>query len=817
MSKGTILVVEDEGIIAEDIRTCLLRLGYEVCAVTASGEEAIRQAEAHSPDLVLMDIVLQGGMDGIEASHMIRFRFNIPVVYLTAYADDDILERAKVTEPVGYIVKPFEERALEATISTALYQYKTGRRRQELKFRQLLDTAPDAIIIVNREGLITTINKQAEQLFGYGRKKLLGQPIEMLLPERFRDAHVRHRAAYLAEPRTRPMGACLDLVARRKGGSEFPVDVSLSFLETAEGAFITSIIRDITERKSAEKRQATQLAVSYVLAESATLADAAPKLLKAVCDIAGWDLGALWLIDHGAGLLRCAAVWSPPSLNAAEFAARSREMTFAPGAGLPGRVWAGGKAHWIPDILVDPNFPRAPYAAQAGLHAACGFPIRRGGDIQGVVEFFSRDVLEPDGHTIQMMAEIGLKVSAFLERKQMEEALHENEEELRQSQKMEAVGRLAGGIAHDFNNLLTVINGYSELILHRLGPADPIRAELEAIKQAGARAAALTGQLLAFSRRQALQSRVLDLNAVVANMDSMLRRTIGEDIELRTVLQPELGRVKADPGQIEQVILNLAVNARDAMPHGGRLTIETADVELDETQTRRLLTVIPGPHVLLAVSDTGCGMDKETQARIFEPFFTTKEKGKGTGLGLSTVYGIVKQSGGSIWVYSEPGRGTTFKIYLPRVEEPAEAVEPDTAGAPSPGGTETILLVEDEAGVRSLARTALQAYGYTVLEASNGSEALQICERHEGPIHLLVTDVVMPGMSGKELADRLASGRPEIKALYVSGYTDGSIIHHGMLDPSVAFLQKPFSPDALARKAREVLDEKREGNSEGSP
>ena len=405
-----------------------------------------------------------------------------------------------------------------------------------------------------------------------------------------------------------------------------------------------------------------------------------------------------------------------------------------------------------------------------------------------------------------MMAEIGLKVSEFLERKQVEEALRASEEALRQSQKIEAVGRLAGGIAHDFNNLLTVINGYSQLLLSRLGSDDPDRVEIEEINTAGARAAALTRQLLAFSRKQVLQPKVLELNAVVTNMERMLHPMIGEDIELHTVLHPQLGRVLADPGQIEQVIMNLAINARDAMPHGGRLTIETANVELNETYARRLLTITPGPHVLMAVSDTGCGMDKGTQAHIFEPFFTTKEQGKGTGLGLSTVYGIVKQSGGSIWVYSEPGRGTTFKIYLPRVEEPAESVEPDTARARPPNGTETILLVEDEAGVRSLARAALQVYGYTVLEAANGDEAIRICDRRQGAIHLLVTDMVMPGMDGRALSEQLIARLPQMKVLYLSGYAGGAIVNNGVLDSSMAFLQKPFSPEALARKVREVLD-----------
>jgi PAS domain S-box-containing protein len=381
------------------------------------------------------------------------------------------------------------------------------------------------------------------------------------------------------------------------------------------------------------------------------------------------------------------------------------------------------------------------------------------------------------------------------------------EDQLRQSQKMEAIGRLAGGIAHDFNNLLTVINGYSELTYQGLSADDPNRSNVEHIKQAGARAAALTGQLLAFSRRQVLALKVLDLNAVVTNMDKMLQRVIGEDIALATVLQPGLGRVKADPGQIEQVILNLAVNARDAMPQGGKLTIETKNVELDRTYADQHIAVQPGPYVLLAVSDTGCGMDKETQARIFEPFFTTKEKGKGTGLGLSTVYGIVKQSGGYIWAYSEPGRGATFKVYLPRVEEAVATVEPRALSAESQRGSETILLVEDEAGVRMLARTVLEAKGYTVLEARHSEEALALSGQHAGPIHLMVSDVVMPGMSGRELAERVKSARPNMKVLYVSGYTDDAVVRHGVLESGTAFLQKPFTPNALARKVRETLDE----------
>ena len=379
------------------------------------------------------------------------------------------------------------------------------------------------------------------------------------------------------------------------------------------------------------------------------------------------------------------------------------------------------------------------------------------------------------------------------------------EVQLLQSQKMEAVGRLAGGGAHDFNNLLTVISGFSELLAEGLEGDSPLHEYSEEIKKAAERAAHLTRQLLAFGRRQILQPQVLDLNTVVADVDKMLRRLIGEDIQLKTVQSTKLGRVMADPMQIQQILLNLAVNSRDAMPKGGKLTIETANAELDDAYARGHINVVPGPYVMLAVSDTGTGMDAETQAHIFEPFFTTKEKGKGTGLGLATVYGIVKQSGGNIYVYSEPGMGTTFKIYLPQVEETAN---PPVSKEPQELVRETqktILLVEDEAGVRTLARRVLESKGFQVLEANQGEQALKILEERSGPIHLLLTDVVMPGISGRELAARLEAKHPEMKVLFMSGYTDEAIVNHGVLDSGIAFIPKPFTPDALVSKVHEIL------------
>jgi PAS domain S-box-containing protein len=379
-------------------------------------------------------------------------------------------------------------------------------------------------------------------------------------------------------------------------------------------------------------------------------------------------------------------------------------------------------------------------------------------------------------------------------------------DQLRQSQKMQAVGELAGGVAHDFNNLLMVVKGHAELLLNRVPPASPLRHSIEQVDRAADRAASLTRQLLAFSRMQVLQARVLDLNEVVGGMTKMFSRVIGENIEMAFIPGANLGRVKADPGQIEQVLLNLVVNARDAMPDGGRVTIETSNVQLDRDYSAKHHNIQPGPWVMLTVSDTGCGMDAQTQSRIFEPFFTTKAQGKGTGLGLATVYGVVKQSDGFIYVYSEVGHGTTFKIYLPQVTADVARDASERTPAPAPKGSETILFVEDEESVRELVRDYLASRGYRVLEAIDGAQALEVASAHKGTIEILVTDVVMPRLSGRELATRITAERPNLKVLFISGYTDDSIFRHGVLEGGVAYLQKPFNLKAIAQKIREVLD-----------
>ena len=400
---------------------------------------------------------------------------------------------------------------------------------------------------------------------------------------------------------------------------------------------------------------------------------------------------------------------------------------------------------------------------------------------------------------------VAIAVRDTTARHEAEADLHRREEQVRQSQKMEAIGRLAGGVAHDFNNLLTVIRGHGELVLRKLTGDHPMRRNLLEVGLAAERAGALTHQLLAFSRKQVLQPRILDLGEVVERMSTLLQRLIGEDVELVTRRRGDLGSVRADPAQMEQVIINLAVNARDAMPRGGQLTLELANVELDATFAHRHAGMTPGPYVVFSVTDTGHGMDEDTKARIFEPFFTTKEAGKGTGLGLPTVYGVVKQSGGFIWVYSEPGHGTTFKIHLPRVDQAPERLSPRPGQAAAGQGTETVLLVEDEDALRALLREVLESLGYRVLDAGLGAEALRIAREHRGPIHVLLTDLVMPHMTGRELAARLSCLRPELKVLFMSGYGVGAAPRQE-IPSDAAYIEKPFTADAMGGAIRALLD-----------
>ncbi|MBZ5702491.1 MAG: PAS domain S-box protein [Acidobacteriia bacterium] len=459
-----------------------------------------------------------------------------------------------------------------------------------------------------------------------------------------------------------------------------------------------------------------------------------------------------------------------------------------------------------------------PESAREHLREIAGGLLARCGGARGTQENITKDgkIILCEWYSSPLVDAAGQVVGIASQANDITE-LRKLEEQYRQAQKMEAVGQLAGGIAHDFNNLLSAILGYSDLVMEAMAPGDPQRKKIEHIEKAGRRAASLIQQLLAFSRKQVLALRVLDLNGFLQDMDHLLQHLIGENIELRRHADPSLGQVRVDPGQMEQVVMNLAVNARDAMPHGGILTLEAANVTLDEEYCRKHVTGEPGEYVMLAISDTGTGIDEATRQRIFEPFFTTKEPGKGTGLGLSTVYGIVKQSGGHIEVYSEVGKGTSFKIYLPRVNEKPQALPAATPQQGEMRGTETVLVVEDDEELRTMAREYLAAQGYTLLVASNSAEALPIVESHPGPIAIVITDVVMPGLSGPQLVQKLTELRPGIKALYVSGYTQDAIVHHGVLDPGIEFLAKPYRPSDLARKVRGILDKAAPQRKENAP
>jgi two-component system cell cycle sensor histidine kinase/response regulator CckA len=639
-----ILIVEDEVIVAEDIRRRLTQLGYEVVATSESGEQALTLVEKVRPDLILMDIRLRGEMDGIAAAERIRQQHQLPVVYLTAHADEATLERAKVTEPFGYVIKPFDERELGTVIEMGLYKHQAERqlRENERRYATTLNSIGDGVLTTDHEGRVTFMNPIAEQLTGW--------------PLRY-----------------------------------------------AKGLASTQVFRLINE----ESREPVENPTECVLR------------------------------DGGVGLTHHA-------------------------------------------LLLARNGTEIPIEDSAA-------PIQDDqGRCSGAVLVF-RDITE---------------------KRRIERERQQLEERLQQAQKMEAIGQLAGGVAHDFNNMLTVIKGFTSMILGGIEPDHPWHSFLSEIDRAGDRAADLTRQLLAFARKQMLQPRILDLNQVLVDIVKLLHPLLGEPIELITRTDPTIPRVKTDPGQLEQILINLAVNARDAMPEGGTLTLTTQRVVHDEDTIRAEPERPRGPRARLIVSDTGCGMAPASLARIFEPFFTTKEMGRGTGLGLAAVYGIVKQSGGHIEVASEPGRGTHFTLDFPAAPEAEPSRDLAVPGPNLPGGTETLLVVEDEDVVRDLIANVLQPCGYTILKARDGAEALERSTAYPEPVDLLLTDLVMPDMDGHTLARLLRVHRPRLRVLYMSGHADPDLGELEGPQGEGCFLQKPFTPTSLATRIREVLDQK---------
>ncbi|MBT5875042.1 MAG: response regulator [Candidatus Latescibacteria bacterium] len=556
----------------------------------------------------------------------------------------------------------------------------------------------------------------------------------------------------------------------------------------------------VVEKTQEASRLGAQHAVTRILAESTSLADATPKVITAMLDSMGWALGAIWSVDRFASLLRCEGLKHASKDDLSGFAGRHREESFSTGIGLPGSVWKSRQHVLVPasSDTAESNSTSPPG------YSGIGFPVVLGNEVLGVIEFYNEQIQQPDENLLRMMTAIGSQLGHFIERERLEE-------QFRQSQKMEAIGRLAGGIAHDFNNLLTSVIGYAHLIEKQLEPNTTIHRNAGQIQKTGLRAASLIQQLLAFSRRQVLKPDILDVNDIISGVDSMLGRLLPDTIVLKTNLSTSLEPVFADQTQIEQVVLNLAVNARDAMTSGGILSIETSKTVLDE-HAARIISAEPGEYVRILVNDTGHGMDESVQAHLFEPFFTTKPKGKGTGLGLATVYGIVTQSGGQITVKSSPNEGATFTVYLP-VAQPDEAVDqvPEPPAIPvtrrdSHAGSETILLVEDEDEVRDMAKQIIEEAGYTVLEAENGIDALALTEKNGDTIHLVLTDVVMPMMNGDELAERLIRSRPSTRIIFMSGYADEALTEHNVFESGIFLLQKPFTPDDLLEKIREELD-----------
>jgi len=1015
MPPKRILIVEDEAIVALDIETRLKEMGYGVAGVVGQADEALALAVAARPDLVLMDIRLKGQMDGIAAADQIRRHCGIPVVFLTAFSEDHTMQRAKVAEPFGFIIKPFEDRELQSSIEMAIYKHQAEQklRQSERRYAATLTSIGDAVIATDAQGRITFINPMAAKLTGWPGDQAHGR----LLAEIFQIAN-EQTLAPVEDPVAKVLregkvvGLANHTVLIGRDGSRIPIDDCAAPILDDAGAIsgVVLVFQDVTARRRAEQSQARLTAIlesTSDLVSTSTPEGRLTYLNRAGRQMAGWgldeplegrvipDLHPDWALAkiRSEGLPAAAAtgIWEGETAilhrdgrqipvsqvilahrdpdgalafystimrdisqrkKAEEALSRSKDMLesiyrAAPtGIGVVsnrilltvndricemsgyGREELIGRnarilypsdadyeyvgtekyrqisqrgtgtveTRWqrrdgrIIDVLLS-STPLDPADLAAGVtftaleitdRKKAAKKMRRshqtlltvlnsidatiyvadmdshevlfmnqymidafGGDLTGRTchEAFrgqsspcdhctndrlldadgrpsgvcvwegqnpitqkwyinhDRAIRWVDGRTVRL--QIATDITAL---KQMEQERNRIADQFVQAQKMESVGRLAGGVAHDFNNMLGVILGHAEMALMGMDPAHPITKTLTDIQKAARRSAELTQQLLAFARKQTVAPKVLDLNDTVAGMLKMLQRLIGEDIGVLWKPGPALWPVKMDPSQIDQILANLCVNARDAIDGVGKLAIETQNAELDASYCALHPGCFPGQYVMLAVSDDGPGMDKDVIDHIFEPFFTTKAVGKGTGLGLATVYGIVRQNDGFINVHSEPGQGSTFKIYLPRFSGPtlSAAVEPEPPL--SKGQGETVLLVEDDEGLLAMSKQMLEVLGYSVLSAGTPDEALDQARNHGSPIHLLITDVVMPQMNGRDLARSIRDVRPAIQCLFMSGYTANVIAHHGVLDEGVLFLQKPFSISVLASKVREALD-----------
>ncbi len=759
MTKARIMVVEDESIIAEDIKLSLQGMGYEVAGVIYSGEDAVKEAEELKPDLVLMDIVLRDKMNGIDAADNIRTRLNIPIIYLTAYADEKTIERAKITEPFGYIIKPFDDKELHSAIETALYKHKAEKKLKESRewLATVLRSIGDAVIATDSEGRIIFMNPVAGLLTGWKEEEATGKSLKEvfhIINEETGKEIEDPVAKVLREGVVEGMANHTLLIA--KDGTEIPIDDSSAPIKDDKGNIVGVVLvfHNITERRKMEE-QLFQITHDWqdtfdTITDMVTIHDkdfniirankAAEKILK-LPFLANAKVKC-YKYYHGA---ECPPEWCP-SCQSLKTGEPSTSEMFEPNLNM------------FIEIRAIPRF-------------------------------------DPDKNLVGLIH----VVRDITEHKKLES-------QLRQAQKMEAIGQLAGGVAHDFNNVLTAIIGYTSVLKMKMKKEDPLTINLDHILASSERAAGLVQSLLTFSKKQVSNPEAVNINEIIKDIEKLLLRFIGENIELRTILTGDL-IVMADRIHIEQVLINLCTNARDAMPDGGVLIIKTELIELD----REFITAHgygePGMYALISVSDTGTGMDEKTRERIFEPFFTTKERRKGTGLGLSIVYGIIKQHNGHINCYSEPGKGTTFKIYLPIVSSGVKEIKvveiPDLTAA-----TETVLLAEDEIEVRTLTKQILEEFGYKVLEAVDGEDAVNKFIENKDKIDILLFDVILPKMSGKEAYDRIKKIRPDIKILLTSGYPADFIDKQRIFEKGVSFVPKPISPTSLLKKMRQVLNNK---------
>ena len=792
-----ILIVDDKPEELYLLESILKGSGYEVVSAL-NGKEALKKLRDNRFNLIISDILMPV-MDGFQLCKECKKDEklkDIPFIFYTGtYMDEKDAELGLKLGADEYLVKPIEPNEMIMIIQGLLKEAKEKKKgpmkpvgdeekavlklyserlvqklekkmlelqKLERRYHTLCENVNDAIFSLGEEGYFTDANCRME-MFGYTPGEAIGKHFTEFLTPKSREIALQYFEKAKKGESSRDI---YEVEIVKKDGGIAMAELSMSTIYI-DGKFFGrfGVARDITERKRMEealRKKTEQLKLALQVARM-----------------------GVWQHNLQSNVITTIQGSGPIS-------------------GLPEGVYPKTLETLI--ALVHPEEremlgQRIQQAVEGEEDFEAEFQVLLPDGLIRSVVALGRCLRDVDGKPL-FLTGVDLDIT---ERKQAEKEMAALQDQLHQAQKMEAIGQLAGGFAHDFNNALTLIKASSQLALFDLIEGDPLRKTIEMILGATDRSANLARQLLAFSRRQVMEMKVLDLDYLLRELDKMLRRVIGEDIELVNVLAEDLGRVKADPGQIEQVIMNLALNARDAMPTGGKLTIETANVELDEEYVRTHVDVTPGRYVMLAVTDTGAGMPPEVRERIFEPFFTTKEKGKGTGLGLSSVFGIVKQSGASISVYSEPGRGSTFKIYLPRVEEALEEEKKALKKEISRGG-ETVLVAEDNNDVRRLAVQILKRQGYRLLEAANGGEAFLICEKYGGEIHLILTDVVMPGMSGRELAERLLLLHPEMKVLYMSGYPDDAVMRHGILEEGTNFIAKPFSLDALVSKVREVLD-----------